>query len=391
MVPEPGLTPDTPDEQSPVPDDSAGQPIPPGYGYAPQPWYPPQPGYPPPPGYPPTGYPPPGYPRAGAPYPMTGGPLPYPQPYPPAAPAKPPALPVEPKAYHEFYRAPRFRWWKPLAAIGLIGLAWLIESVLVVGIALGADLATGRISQLTDALTSLTPALFLANNVSLGVLIPLAMLVSWLVFGQFPRWLTSIAGGFRWSVFIQSALIAAVPLLVFLFWGGFEGLGWNPDSAFLIVAVLLTTPFQAAGEEYLVRGLLARSIGSWFRVRWLGFAVATAVTSLIFMALHGAGDPWLNAFYLTFGVVASVITWRTGGLEAAIALHVMNNLIGEVSLPFGGLEHLMDRQAGVAGPEVLIQIGVMLLIGGVIYWRAARRKISTTAVPFVHGATSELS
>ncbi len=434
MVPEPGLTPNTPDEQSPAQPPAAdwaapaqppvegwpaGQPASAGYppsGYPMQPGYPVQSGYPmqpgfPPPGYPASGYPTqPGYPEQSG-YPMQQGypvqpgyptpgnypmaPVPpggyYPT-YPPAAPQAPSALPVEPRAFHEFYRAPRFRWWKPLAAILLFVVAYFLVSLMLTFLALSIDLASGRLASMQDVLTGpMTPVMFLANNVVLALAIPASVLTSWLVFGQRPRWLTSITGGFRWKLFGQFALIAVVPLSVPLILGGFDGLAWNADSVFLIVAVLLTTPFQAAGEEYMVRGLLARSVGSWFNLRWLGFTVATVVSSVVFMLLHGAGDPWLNLFYFSFGVIASVMTWRTGGLEAAIALHVVNNLIGEISLPFGGLEHLMERQAGAAGPEVLIQAGMLVLIAGLVWWWARRRKLSTTATGLVEGASSELS
>lgn len=402
MVPEPGLTPDTPDGQSPAqpaaPDWSAPQQPPAAGWLAGQPdpsgdapsGYPAQPGYPPP-GYAPSGYPAPGNEPSGY-YPMA--PVPpgaYYAPYPPAPPQKPAALPLEPKAFHEFYRAPRFRWWKPLAAIGLLAVVWFVVSLILVGGAMAYDVSTGRLSSVFEAQTKLTPWVFTANNVSLALFIPMAVLTSWLVYGQRPRWLSSITGGFRWALFGQFALIAVVPLVVSLLLDGFGDLAWNSDSLFLIVAILLTTPFQAAGEEYMARGLLARSVGSWFSIRWLGFAVGTVVSSLAFMGMHVAGDPWLNLFYFSFGVIACVVTWRTGGLEGAIALHVVNNLIGEISLPFGALDHMMDRQAGVAGPGVLVQIGMIALVGGLMCWWARRRKLSTTAAPLVEVAQTELS
>ena len=298
---------------------------------------------------------------------------------------------MELKAFHEFYRAPRFRWWKPLAAIALLAAVWFTVSLALVGGAMAYDVATGRLSSVWEAMTKMTPWMFTANNVSLALFIPMAVLTSWLVYGQRPRWLTSITGGFRWALFWQFALIAVVPLSISLLLDGLGDLTWNADSLFLIVAIVLTTPFQAAGEEYMARGLLARSVGSWFANRWLGFAVATVVSSLVFMGMHVAGDPWLNLFYFSFGVIACVVTWRTGGLEAAIALHVVNNLIGEISLPFGALEHMMDRQAGVAGPGVLIQISMIAVVGALMCWWARRRKLSTTAAPLADVAASELS
>lgn len=404
MVPEPGLSPDSPTPES-TPQESAAAGLPPvppagpswpsappaGPGWPGAPaaplGSPAQPGYPAAPGYPPPGYlwgiDPDGNPVAGpAPEQWAG--------YQQVAP-RDPELPVEPKAFHEFYRAPRFRWWKPLAAISLMALVWFVISIALVGAAMAYDVATGRLASVFEAQTKLTPLIFAANNVTLGLFIPIAVLSSWLVYGQRPRWLSSIHGRFRWGLAVQFALIALLPLSVSLFIDGIGQLTWNPDSLFLIVTIVLTTPFQAAGEEYMARGLLARSIGSWFSVRWLGFAVATVVSSTVFMLLHVAGDPWLNLFYFSFGVTACVVTWRTGGLEAAIALHVVNNLIGEISVPFGALEHMMDRQAGVAGPGVLIQVGMVALVGAVMCWWARRRKLSTTAAPLAHFELSELS
>jgi membrane protease YdiL (CAAX protease family) len=162
--------------------------------------------------------------------------------------------------------------------------------------------------------------------------------------------------------------------------GGLE-LVWNPDSLFLIVVILLTTPFQAAGEEYGVRGLLARSIGSWFSSSRVGLVVATVLTSVVFMLLHGAGDPWLNGYYFGMGVIFSLLVWRTGGLEAAVALHMVNNLVGEITVPFGDLGSMFDRHAGVAGPEILIQVFFTVAIAVAMWWLSGRSSLTRSAAP----------
>jgi membrane protease YdiL (CAAX protease family) len=230
-----------------------------------------------------------------------------------------------------------------------------------------------------------TPALFTANNIILATAIPLAGLTAWAVFGQRPRWISSVAGGFRWGLFWRFVAVA-VPILLLslgleILLGGPLQLVWNPDSWFLIIAILLTTPLQAAGEEYGTRGLLARSIGSWFGSARVGLVVATVITSVVFMLLHGAGDPWLNGYYFTVGVVCSILVWKTGGLEAAIALHVVNNLIGEITIPFGGLEGMFDREAGAAGPEILIQVFFTLALVAALLVVARRLRIPQSAAP----------
>lgn len=305
-----------------------------------------------------------------------------------ALPPNPSRLPVVPREYFEFFRTPRFRWWKPLLSILMFAASWFVATAVVSGGAMFYDLGTGRATLETLAAGQVTPMLFTANNLALGAAIPLSGLAGWAVFGQRPRWISSIVGGFRWGLFARFAAIAAPIFLVGLgveivFTGPLD-LAWNPDSAFLIVAIVLTTPFQAAGEEYGIRGVLARSIGSWFPARRVGLVVSTVVTSLVFMGLHGAGDPWLNTYYLLVGVACSILVWRTGGLEAAVALHVCNNLVSEISLPFGGLEHMFDRSAGVAGPEILLQFAATAAVTAGMLWLGRRLRLPSATAP---GAT----
>lgn len=296
-------------------------------------------------------------------------------------------LPVERREYHQFYRAPAFRWWKPLVAVSAFAAVELLIMVILsfgmVIIQIGSD---GRWPMTTS---QLNPELvFATNNIGIAIGLPIAFLASWVVYRQRPRWLSSVAGGFRWRAFWRFGLVAApimaAALAVEMVLGdGFAGLQIGPNTWWTLAIILATTPFQAAAEEYSIRGLLARSVGSWFRNRWVGLVVATVVTSVAFMLLHGAGDPWLNSYYLLVGVLFSVLVWRTGGLEAAVMMHIVNNVISEITLPFteSGFDNIFDRVAGVAGPETLIQMGVTTLVAGLLLWQASRLGLSRAAAP----------
>ncbi|MFZ1384083.1 MAG: CPBP family intramembrane glutamic endopeptidase [Propionicimonas sp.] len=290
------------------------------------------------------------------------------------------------REFHEFYRAPRFRWWKPLAALGLLIAVMVVLSLLLGAIAISSDLNSGRVTLEQIMSGSITPALFLVNNLVLASAIPVSLGVHWLVFQQRPGWLLSLQGRFRWRLFGR-LLVAAVPLYLISFaveallTGGLGGLSWRPESAFLIAAVVLTTPLQSAGEEVAIRGLLARCVGSWFSARRVGFVVATAVSAVVFMLLHGAGDVWLNVFYLTVAVAMSVLAWKTGGLEAPIALHVVNNLTSMVTLPFTDLTEVFNREAGVGSPWVLVNVAIAVGAAAAILWQASRLGLTTAAAP----------
>lgn len=298
-----------------------------------------------------------------------------------------PALPVEPRAYHHFYRTPRLRWWRPV--LGILGVlaAFFLATLVASAVALAIDVAGGRqgVSDIQGGGLKVTPAIFIANNVSLALLIPISMLFQWWVFRQRPRWLSSVVGGVRWG-WLGRCLALTAPVYVLsqlLTWllGGVEDLRVGPDTLVMILGILLTTPFQSAGEEYGMRGFLNRAVGSWFRSERAAFVFGLLASSALFVVAHGAGDVWLNLWYGFFGVISAWLVYRTGGLEASIALHVVNNLVAMVTLPFTDFSKIFDRQAGAGGPEILFGLPALLIAVGLIEWSARRRGIVLRTAP----------
>lgn len=55
------------------------------------------------------------------------------------------------------------------------------------------------------------------------------------------------------------------------------------------------------------------------------------------------------------------MTWRTGGLEAAIAMHVVNNVLSELVMPFTDISDMFDRQSGVGDPSILVMTALQLV------------------------------
>lgn len=323
------------------------------------------------------------------------GPPPWPAPGYPVSMAPPPPpspLPVQPADYHQMLRTPRTRWWKGLLAIASFVAAYLIVSgVLQIG-AVAIDVARGRVASgdLLQGKLTLTPTLLLSVNLSNALSIPIAMLLQWGFFGQRPRWIHSVVGRFRWRVLGRGALIvlpvwALYVALSTLVAPDAPAAGLSGESILMLVIVVLTTPLQAAGEEYGARGLITRAAGSWVSGRRAALAVGTLVSSTIFMLAHGAGDPWLIAFYFLFGVGLSLVTWRTGGLEVAIVIHTVNNMVafGIGILSGQDLSNLLDRSDGTGGPAVLVPMGMLIaIVAGVWFW-AGHSKVQRTFEPSV--------
>ena len=79
------------------------------------------------------------------------------------------------------------------------------------------------------------------------------------------------------------------------------------------VVILLTTPLQAIGEEYLFRGYLLQAVGSLFGSRWIAIVADGHDVRLA----HGAQNFPLFFDRFAFGLIAAWLVRSAGGLEAA--------------------------------------------------------------------------
>lgn len=169
------------------------------------------------------------------------------------------------------------------------------------------------------------PAGMLGAHLGIGslILVTLALVVYW--HHRRGRWLISVQPGMRWRYLLITLLAAAVVLnaVVLLAWP-YRGHELSPQPSFwaFLVIIVLTSPLQAAAEEFFFRGYLMQTLGAVFRSPWVGI-VGSAV---IFALFHGVQNPPLFVDRLVFGLLAGLLVVRTGGLEAAIAAHIVNNL-----------------------------------------------------------------
>lgn len=141
------------------------------------------------------------------------------------------------------------------------------------------------------------------------------------------------------------------------------------------VVLLLVVPFQAAAEEYVFRGYLMQAIGRW--LRHPAFAILLPVPLFVLGHLY---DPLGQVSVGVFAVAAGWLTWRTGGLEAAIALHVVNNLLAFLL----GLAGLSDVNATSPGVDSFIwsTVVVAAYVGVVeLLYRRSRMPRTLTFTP----------
>ena len=276
-------------------------------------------------------------------------------------------------------------WWRGAVAIALLVGGWVIVTVgLSVG-ALALSTLLGLPTGFGEGPSRITPLMFLAVNLTWAALIPLSLGIQRLLYGEAAS-LHSVVGRVRWGLLVRVALVLVPVYLLVNATGVLEGFGAGDrgrDAGAFLLVCLLTTPLQAAGEEYAFRGLLTRAVGGWFRGGRAALIVGGLVSSLVFMVAHGAGDAWLNAHYLSFGLALTGIAWRTGGLEAGVAMHVVNNMVALGVGVWAGqdLGQMANRQAGVGGPFMLLPIASSIVIAAVVWWWTARHRTPRSAVP----------
>lgn len=299
---------------------------------------------------------------------------------PPVRPA-PSVFPERPTGYVQFWRAPGIPAWLPIVATILMAVSFVaLTTVIVLGaLFVGGTPTLDELEAIAEG--SLSPALVLANSVSIALVLPVGFLVARML-KQRPGYLSSVVGRFRWGFFWKATAVVSV---VFLLYTAITflsddveamGLEVREHTWWLLVGLLLVTPFQAAAEEYLLRGYVLRTVGSWFAGPVPAVLVGGLINTLIFMSLHASLDPWLNLVYFTMGTVGTYLVWRTGGLEGAVAIHVVNNMIGMAILPFQDMAAQFDRSAGAGGPEVLFQVLATVIAGALIVWLARRENLA---------------
>lgn len=299
--------------------------------------------------------------------------------------------------YHRLHRAqPEFRWWRPLVAVVLmavfffgVSLLVAIPAFVVLLVSGGIDLATGAGTTpeeltellLPDMTRPLSLVLALGSIILALPFVPLALRIAGIrpagvrvnithsvQFRLRWRWLLACLGPAS-AVWIGSLLVqigigvaAGEPLGAFT-----TDPGVYLGSALIVV---LLVPLQAATEEYLFRGVLLQSVGAWVR-----FAPVTIVVSSVAFAFSHAYDAWGIVQVGIIGVAFAWVTIRTGGLEAAIVMHTVNN-VGSFLLSGTGMFGPTGYSEETGGP--LAAVGQLVTMGvwvAIVEWHARRRGV----------------
>jgi uncharacterized protein len=301
--------------------------------------------------------------------------------------------PVVPEGlpYHRIHEAGLPGWWRPLVGVLVAALGLLVVGGLVVMIpflvwyaASGAPVQES-LNRLVDV-EHPTPAGLAYINLTLSTMIPISWFLERTLHGLLPRWLASVGPRIRWRfllVCLGAALVALIATVVVsaLVPGESDDVSGHANAFtsttrdYLLVLLFLT-PFQAAGEEYLFRGYLTQAFGGiTSRLTRTSSAVPRAVFAIVppaflFGLAHGLGQS-LPVFFdrFAFGVVAGTLVVLTGGLEAGIAMHVLNNWLAfGLALAYGDMATTLNPTGGswwsipVTLTQSLVYLGLAVVV-----------------------------
>lgn len=302
-------------------------------------------------------------------------------------------------AYHQLHRAGRNGWlWTLLGVVALLLLTlvvaqFLLEAAFAIGFAIGGDDVNASMSRIGDT-HHVTPGGLAFLNLSLAAAIPVAMLVTRYVHQLRPAWLASVRPRIRWRWFalcLGLAVIALIATLVVSALLPSQGPSdtkvggavnpWSRQMRDFLLVILFLTPLQAAGEEYAFRGYLTQAFGGLFRARW----AAVVIPAFLFALAHGAQDVPVFFDRFAFGLVAGVLVIATGGLEAGIAMHVLNNFLAfGLALVYGNMSSTLNASSG-SWWNIPVTLTQSLVFLALVLWAVRRRRIGTRTAASVGG------
>jgi membrane protease YdiL (CAAX protease family) len=297
--------------------------------------------------------------------------------------------------------------------LGFYVLSQIIISVayfVPIGVQRGPERLNDLLRKLSEgALDPTDPLVLSLSLVSLVVLLPAIMLATKIArLGPYGL-LSSIRLRVRWGWLgwcLLPLLVLGIIMFLLQSWGMFAfdgGLHWNTAAigqstvsvqtlTVTILLVVLLVPFQAAAEEYVFRGFLMQTIGSWIPARVVSTVVAVGVSTVLFAVLHlpNGYNIWGILDVGSFGLVAAIIVLRTGGLEATVLQHALNNIMIFV-LQAPGWSKIDLTGEGSQGSLVgfLVTLASSLLYWGLVelvaHWRRLDRRFPGQEAPRFSG------
>lgn len=258
---------------------------------------------------------------------------------------------------HEYTTYPRrfatYKWYKPLL-VGAMFIVFLL--ICITAVDLISKAAFGSIVTDTgyDDMDFFTAAGAFSNGAKAAVVIPCLILAALIVKDRPVSSYWSSMGGWRWKVFLKtiavSFVILGIPTIAkLLAEGRTDAMKFTLGG---IIILTLLVPLQGIGEEMLFRGYLTQTVSSWFMLPAAGIIFQILLFSLVHpYNIIGVVEIAVSA------LIYALVTVCSKGIEAASALHIINN-ISEIYMAGFGFGKITAEQTV---PSIAFNLGLKVL------------------------------
>ena len=227
----------------------------------------------------------------------------------------------------------KYRWYKPILVFIIATIVYVILQALIFvifGQAYGFDNIFTLATQGYESLNSEVGSYI--GYLSVAIFIPSLYIASLIVRDRPFSSYSSSRGGWNWKLFFKSL---SIPLAVYIIYEIITALiygqkGPNTLTLTFFIICMIIVPLQCIGEEYIMRGLVMQTFGSWFKIPVL----AIVLQSIVFTSLHPYSILGVIGVFIQ-GICLGFLTWRSNGLEASSAIHSVNNLISAYFVALG--------------------------------------------------------
>lgn len=254
-----------------------------------------------------------------------------------------------------------YGWGRIVMALALLGVAIAVLSVV-------AGLIAGVIAPIDESGRAGSPA---------GQIVHLALPVaSWwiaviavarLVLGMRIGDLISHTRRVRWRLLGTSLVVGLVGFgvsaaIITVVTGQSVG-GVTGSVLMALAAIVVLMPLQASAEEVVFRGFAIQTVLGKTGWSTKKFWIVACLLSAGFAAAHATADAATGVSYVLFALLFAWLAWRFAGIEAAIGVHVANNVVTfAVGVLRGG--DLLGSQSDVTAS--LLELGIQMAFAALV-------------------------
>lgn len=256
----------------------------------------------------------------------------------------------------------KYRWYKPILVFIIALIIYFILTLVLVAVfsgIYGQSLMESIRSGVYEAMNTEMGQIF--SELGVIIMLPSLYIATKIVKDRPFSSYASSRGGWNHKLFFKALII---PFIVFLVVGFIENAiagskGEYHFSILFFIITLILVPLQSIAEEYVYRGLIMQTFGSWFNIPLL----AVILQAIIFALSHGYNSLG-NIEVFVFGLLMGFLAWKSNGIEVTSAFHAGNNLAIALLVMFG----MHASTSNVQMNDVIIAFIVDIALFIIIYY-----------------------